>query len=124
MSPKKNPPVKEKNILWGRSHDLCVSCKCDVIAEKMDCIPYPVGVNAYIEGENPNSARYNSDLDYPGKNSHENLILLCPTCHTKIDNDPETYSVEKLKQIKKNMKPGVIRRLGIRCQILLMPNWK
>jgi len=101
MNLKKPPPGKEIKILWGRSHHLCALCKCEVIAEKQDGIPYPVGVNAHIEGENPNSARYNPDLYYPEKNSYENLILLCPTCHTKVDNDPQQYTVEKLKQIKK-----------------------
>lgn len=100
MSLKKPPPEKQIKILWGRSHHLCALCQCEVIEEKKDGTPYPVGINAHIEGENPNSARFNPNLDYPEKNNYENLILLCPTCHTKIDNDPGTYTVEKLKQIK------------------------
>ena len=102
MSRKKPIPEREQKILWGRSHHFCALCKCEVIAEKQDGIPYPVGINAHIEGENLNSARYNPNHDYPQKNSYENLILMCPTCHTKIDNDPQQYTVEKLKQIKKD----------------------
>ena len=101
MSPKKPIPEKEIKILWGKSHNMCANCKIKLVVEKKDGTSYPVGIMAHIEGENPNSARYNPYLDYPGKNSYENLILLCPTCHTKIDNDLQRYSVEKLKRIKK-----------------------
>lgn len=99
---KKQPiPIKAIKLLWGKSHNRCAICKTELVAVKQEGISYPVGVMAHIEGENPGSARYNPDLDYPEKNSYENLILLCPTCHTKVDNDPQTYTVEKLKEIKK-----------------------
>ena len=35
------------------------------------------------------------------RNAHTNLILLCPTCHTKIDKQVDTYTVEILHQIKR-----------------------
>jgi hypothetical protein len=35
------------------------------------------------------------------RNSSKNLILICGDCHTKIDNQPNTYTAEKLYQIKK-----------------------
>lgn len=35
-------------------------------------------------------------------NSFENLLVLCPTCHRKIDKNPEKYSIEILKEWKKN----------------------
>jgi len=34
------------------------------------------------------------------RNSYDNLIILCPTCHKKIDKDPDEFTVKKLKQIK------------------------
>src|SRR5690606_21826434 len=29
-------------------------------------------------------------------------IVLCPTCHTSVDQDVDYYSIEKLKEIKRN----------------------
>ncbi|HDH04081.1 MAG TPA: hypothetical protein ENH22_00990 [Candidatus Campbellbacteria bacterium] len=100
MSLKKPILKKAIKLLWGRSHNRCAICQTELVAERKDGLSFPVGVMAHIEGENPDSARYNPDLDYPEKNCYENLILLCPTCHIKIDNDPQTFTVEKLKQIK------------------------
>ena len=96
-------PILQKAIklLWGKSHNRCAICKTVLIMEKKEGSSYPVGEMAHIEGENHGSARFNPELDYPEKNNYDNLILLCPTCHTKVDKDPETYTVEKLKQIKK-----------------------
>ena len=67
---------------------------------KKDDISLPVGVMAHIEGENPDFARHNPDLDYPEKNAYDNLIFLCPTCHDKVDSDFQIFSVKKLYEIK------------------------
>ena len=100
MASKKQIPLKEIKILWGRSHNSCAICKTKLTEDNKENTSYPIGVMAHIEGELPNSTRYNPKLNYPEKNSYNNLLLLCPTCHTKIDKDPETFTVEKLKQIK------------------------
>ena len=93
MSPKKHIPAREIKILWGRAHNRCTLCKTPLIMQAQSGPPYIIGKNAHIEGENPNSARYNPNLDYPEKNAYDNLILLCPTCHDKVDNDPRTFTV-------------------------------
>ena len=64
--------------------------------------PVPIGEIAHIEGLNPDSPRYNPNMTNKERNSYVNLIILCPTCHTKIDKDPNYYTVEKLKQIPKS----------------------
>ena len=58
-----------------------------------------VAVMAHIKGENPTSARYDPNMP-DGRNSYENLILVCPNCHKVIDDQPNTYTVEKLHEIK------------------------
>ncbi|WP_271183643.1 HNH endonuclease, partial [Novosphingobium resinovorum] len=35
-----------------------------------------------------------------GDNSYENLILLCPTCHTRIDKAPNDFPVALLQKWK------------------------
>lgn len=101
MVTKKPIPKKAIKLLWGKSHNRCAICKTELAVGKMNGFSFPIGKNAHIEGEKPGSARYNPNLNYPEKNAYENLILLCPTCHDKIDNDPQTYTVQKLKQIKR-----------------------
>lgn len=55
-----------------------------------------IGVVAHIFGEKQGSARYDPTKTLEFLNSTENLIYLCPTHHTLIDKQPETYSVEVL----------------------------
>jgi len=100
MGQKKPFRQKDIKILWGRAHNRCALCKTSLIMEAQNGSPYPIGKNAHIEGENPGSARYNPNLDYPEKNAYDNLILLCPTCHDKIDNYIYTFSVKRLYEIK------------------------
>lgn len=93
---------KELKLLWGVG-SRCSICRTPLIEkEENGTCKYLVGVMAHIEGENPGSARYNENMTDKDRNGLENRILLCPTCHTKIDNDPDFYTVEKLKQIKKD----------------------
>lgn len=97
---KKNISDKNIKILWGLSGNRCAICKVDVIESKLDGSHYPVGVMAHIEGENSGAARYNFAMTE--RSNYENLILVCPLCHTKIDNDIQEYTVKKLQQLKKD----------------------
>lgn len=47
--------------------------------------------------------------------SFENLILLCPTCHTIIDKDPDGYSRGTLLGWKNNHLAALAHRQGIRA---------
>ena len=59
-----------------------------------------VGELAHIEGDKPNSARYNSSSEDNERNSPCNIIVLCNTHHKVIDDQPEKYTVEVLKDMK------------------------
>ncbi|HEP8911456.1 TPA: HNH endonuclease [Pseudomonas aeruginosa] len=45
--------------------------------------------------------------------SFENLILLCPTCHTIIDKDPDGYSRGTLLDWKRNHLSALARKQGV-----------
>ena len=56
----------------------------------------------HIEAVNESGARYNNNLTDEYVNSYENLVLLCPTRHSIIDNklNEGSYTVAYLKQMK------------------------
>lgn len=60
-----------------------------------------LGELAHIKGENPGSARYDANMTPAERNGYSNRILICPTCHTKIDSQPNTFTVEELLRIKR-----------------------
>jgi hypothetical protein len=81
---------------------MCAICRADVIKTKHDGSDSIIGEMAHIEGEKPNAARYNVSMTDKERQHYSNLILLCPTCHTIIDNDELTYTTINLKTIKTN----------------------
>jgi len=96
----RNISLKIIKVLWAKSGGRCAICKQEIIMNQKNDDPVPIGEIAHIEGLNPDSPRYNPNMTNKERNSYVNLIILCPTCHTKIDKDPNYYTVEKLKQIK------------------------
>jgi hypothetical protein len=59
-----------------------------------------IGEICHIKARNPNGARYDSTQTDEQRNAFENLILMCPIHHKVIDDDDESYTVERLKEIK------------------------
>jgi hypothetical protein len=60
------------------------------------------GEIAHITGKNPGSARYDKALTDLARNSHENLIVLCPTHHAEVDalQARDRYSAQQLRDWK------------------------
>jgi hypothetical protein len=52
--------------------------------------------------------------DYFDADTFENLILLCPTCHTKIDKDPQAYPRNTLLDWKANHPAQLALKQGIK----------
>lgn len=97
--------ISERDIklLWGRAAGRCSFPDCGVKLtqdKNLASESFPLGVQAHIVGESENAARGKSPLTANERNSYFNLILLCPTHHTIVDNDPEDYPVEKLHIMK------------------------
>jgi hypothetical protein len=100
--------------LWGRAAGLCSAPKC-----QQDCIPFlnsktatVIGEMAHVIAQSKNGPR--GDGKKAGEDIYENLILLCPTCHTKIDKAPaNTYSCELLLKWKTEHETKVRSSLNV-----------
>ncbi|MDX8501606.1 HNH endonuclease [Mesorhizobium sp. VK4C] len=95
-------PIAEKDIklLWGRAAGYCSNpaCRTKVSEIGANGESYLTGEQAHIVARQANGPR---GQDGGGSNAYENLVLLCPTCHTKIDKSPDgTYPVEVLLEWK------------------------
>ena len=95
--------ISEKDIkkLWGRAAGHCSAPGCT-----QDCVPFldpndptVIGEMAHVIPRSKNWTR--GDGESAGEDIYENLILLCPTCHTKVDKAPEhVYPRELLRKWK------------------------
>lgn len=55
---------------------------------------------AHIIGQQKHGPRGDNDLPLSQRDEFDNLIVLCPTCHTMVDKDPQAYPAELLKKWK------------------------
>lgn len=90
-------------MLFGLSGNQCAypGCKNNVIelaTEYSDALI--IGQICHIHAISSDGPRGSTSLSISERNSYENLILLCPTHHVKVDGQYETYPPEMLKQWK------------------------
>ena len=91
-----------KNILAMRSGNRCALPGCDqALAFDSDDGSAPtVGEAAHIAGRRPGSARHDPEMDDRERDAVANLVYVCRNCHRRIDQDVESYSVDRIHGIK------------------------
>jgi len=115
MAARKHIPNETKLRLFSEAAGHCQRPDCLLplfpaemggdmhIAEMAHVIPH--GVIGPRHQERP-------DGDFEAGSS-ENLVLLCPTCHTIVDKDPASYSRSTLLSWKQNHLAALARHQGI-----------
>jgi len=95
MRRKKVPLPVQKSLIAQHAGE-CARCSTPVVTGEQVFI----GEIAHIVGVRPGASRY--DPDFPRSRLHEldNLLLLCPNCHTEIDKHPSRFTVDELRQMK------------------------
>jgi hypothetical protein len=96
-------PNRDQKVLCTRSGNRCAMPECRkvlVVDKTENDRESLVAQMAHIKGEKPAAPRYDANMTELEKNSCNNLILVCDNCHKVIDDQPNTYTVEKLYEIK------------------------
>ena len=75
---------------------------------------FHVGEIAHIHAKSDGGPRAKPELGIKDRQSRENLILLCPTCHTKVDKCPDQYPASLLREWKRNHRSSISEAIGIR----------
>ncbi|MBW5827531.1 HNH endonuclease [Yersinia kristensenii] len=96
--------ANEHSILFGETGGSCPLCALPMMFKKASSKHPSIGYEiAHIYPLNPNSSQAKAlgKQTVPDDiNSLENVILLCPTCHTKFDKDFKIEEYFKLLDIK------------------------
>jgi hypothetical protein len=90
-------------MLWGRSANRCSfqSCRTELVISATETDDESlIGDECHIVAKSTDGPRGGSTLTPDQRDKYENLILLCVLHHKLIDNQPNTYSVERLHQMK------------------------
>ncbi|MBY7998121.1 HNH endonuclease [Vibrio fluvialis] len=96
-------PVSEKlkRVIWSKAAGKCSICREDLLLDGSgEDLTHLVGEVAHIVAEKSDGPRGESVLDLNSRNSESNLLLLCLTHHKVIDDDPTSYTVDRLLEIK------------------------
>ncbi|MBF0620787.1 MAG: HNH endonuclease [Magnetococcales bacterium] len=104
MAKSRNIAIKDIKIIYGAAAALCSmpDCREELLlsgtkSEKVQ----QIGELAHIIGKSDDAARGDPDYPLDQRDHHKNLILLCPSCHSKIDKQPNIWPVKLLEKIKK-----------------------
>ncbi|MFI7003443.1 HNH endonuclease [Nocardia sp. NPDC050175] len=91
---------RDRKILWARAHNSCAICKTTLILDgNQGDRESVVGDEAHIVARSKGGPR--AGLISSGElDKYDNLILLCKVHHKQVDDQPITYSVEHLRQLK------------------------
>lgn len=96
--------LKTHKMLWGRSGMMCAfpDCKRELVSDESETDdPSLVGEEAHIVGKKEDSPRGKSNLPFEQRDKFDNLILLCSIHHKIIDDQVNTYTVDVLKNYKR-----------------------
>ncbi|MCE5320798.1 MAG: HNH endonuclease [Bacteroidales bacterium] len=93
-----------KRKLWASSGGYCGKPDCH-----RDLFPFfesseitNIEELAHIIGQSENGPRGDNELPINQRDEFDNIILLCPTCHSTVDKNPHLFPDDTIKQWKKN----------------------
>jgi len=83
--------------LFVRSQNLCAMPQCNSPILIGDTV---VGEICHIRARRKNGPRFDLSITLKQRNDFSNLILLCGTCHKRVDASPAIFTAELLTDIK------------------------
>jgi nucleoside phosphorylase/tetratricopeptide (TPR) repeat protein len=96
---RKAPSPKTVKILYAASGGICAfpGCNTRLVDSTSGAL---LGEMCHIAAASKGGPRFNPALSDSDLSEKDNLIILCPTHHSLIDQDPHNYSADKLRQMK------------------------
>lgn len=92
---------RDRKLLWGKSGNRCAKChRLLTHRGQSGGGETVIGEEAHIIGERPGAARY-QPLPPSERDAYDNMILLCRNDHVLIDRQPEHWTVQKLRALKR-----------------------
>ena len=97
-SGRQPPSKKTLRELYMLSGNQCANPNCATVL--INANGTLVAEVCHIKAENPGGPCFDNKLSEDQRRLPNNLILLCSTCHTLVDAEPENYPVRRLTKWK------------------------
>ena len=97
-------------MLWGRAAATCSNpgCRAELTTFFESSGDGHIGEMAHVISHSPGGPRSSGAA---GSDSYENLILLCPSCHTTVDKNEVDHPESMLREWKSQHEADVVLRL-------------
>lgn len=111
-----NPSNTTKLRLFADSGGYCVNpgCLAEIFVD-LDSNAVHVGEIAHVISAGDSGPRADVETTPEQRGQYENLILLCPRCHTIIDKAEENYPIDLLLNWKRNHRQIIADAFGARA---------
>lgn len=112
---------KDRKLLWGRAGGLCAICRTPITGDptRLDAAAV-LGEECHIVAQSrggPRSGQLGAGVN---GDSYDNVVLLCGSDHKRVDDQPDHYTSDLLRQIKLDHEKWVAQRLVEHR----MPQWR
>jgi len=87
--------------LYALSGGRCYKCGTEVFTQNNKGKTILTGEIAHICGQTSKQLRYDPKLRLSDIDAESNLTVMCSSCHTEIDKDETTYTIDVLRKIKR-----------------------
>lgn len=97
---RKAPSVDTLRRLFALSGNQCARPGCRTVL--LSAKGVLVGEVAHIAAESPGGPRFDPKLTEEERRGFNNLLLLCATCHSLVDKDPDSYPRPMVRKWKRD----------------------
>lgn len=112
---KANPDAHTRRRLWASSGGFCQKPDCNnLLLLEVGKARFHIAEIAHICAANDDGPRANVGLSEAERGAFENLILLCPTCHTIVDKAPDEFPDTTVLDWKRTHSGRIAQLFGVR----------
>lgn len=102
----------DERQLFAQSAGTCLLCSTDLFPRSpVSKVSISIGELAHIIAHSDDGPRSSPAMKANERDGPENIVLLCPTCHTIVDKHPQDFPVEQL-HLKKGQRKSAIEAIG------------
>lgn len=109
-----HPDAHTQRKLFASSGGFCQNPDCErELFREVKGARFHIAEMAHVFAASADGPRANASLSKEERGAYENLILLCPICHTEIDKAPSAYPDNLILSWKRNHEERLRKMFGI-----------
>ncbi|HEV7162940.1 MAG TPA: HNH endonuclease [Solirubrobacteraceae bacterium] len=101
----------QEQQLFAESAGTCLLCNAPLFKKRVDGRALSIAERSHIVAHSEKGPRGNVRMPVSSRSNPENIVLLCPTCHTIVDKDPIAYPT-KLLLARKQRRAAAVAGIG------------